>query len=259
MIPVIIHDSKTPYRLQRLQHIDFSADYRRGLSQLVQQLKEGDNNPSPIDQDTPANDEQRIHRPKNKLLLLPGAFLVLAGIGAFFYWNGNESTGQAAGSVQSLPVENITGNWNLTAVEPGGSIGKGYLKTETTEAGKLNISSAFQFYYPHQNDTLFLQVFNGFAGCKNCMQQREIKLATEDISIASQHYIISEKEAPGGSRARDTLASKGYNQSIRTSCILQFTDSANAVIKVQSAETITLNSGFVLQPFTYTFRFRKTD
>ncbi len=39
VIPVILTDSKTPFRIKRLQHIDFTASYERGLRHLVQELK----------------------------------------------------------------------------------------------------------------------------------------------------------------------------------------------------------------------------
>ncbi|RYF90675.1 MAG: toll/interleukin-1 receptor domain-containing protein, partial [Chitinophagaceae bacterium] len=39
VIPVIYHDSKTPFRLQRLQHIDFTKDYEAGLANLLAELR----------------------------------------------------------------------------------------------------------------------------------------------------------------------------------------------------------------------------
>src|SRR5690606_6868866 len=39
VIPLIVHDSKTPFRLQRLQHVDFTRDYNTGLAQLIRELK----------------------------------------------------------------------------------------------------------------------------------------------------------------------------------------------------------------------------
>src|SRR6478736_609678 len=39
VIPVIYKDSKTPFRIQRLQHIDFSKDYATGLVNLINELK----------------------------------------------------------------------------------------------------------------------------------------------------------------------------------------------------------------------------
>jgi len=40
VIPLIVVDSKTPYRLQRIQHIDFTTNYKKGLAQLVKELKD---------------------------------------------------------------------------------------------------------------------------------------------------------------------------------------------------------------------------
>ena len=39
VIPLICVDSKTPYRLARLQHLDFTKDYSAGLAQLVAELE----------------------------------------------------------------------------------------------------------------------------------------------------------------------------------------------------------------------------
>ena len=39
VIPLIVHDSKTPFRLQRIQHIDFEKKYEDGLKQLLSELK----------------------------------------------------------------------------------------------------------------------------------------------------------------------------------------------------------------------------
>ena len=39
VIPIIYHDSKTPFRLQRLQHVDFTKDYETGLVNLIRELK----------------------------------------------------------------------------------------------------------------------------------------------------------------------------------------------------------------------------
>ncbi len=39
VIPLVVHDSKTPFRLQRLQHISFTKDYNSGLTLLTNELK----------------------------------------------------------------------------------------------------------------------------------------------------------------------------------------------------------------------------
>jgi hypothetical protein len=39
VIPVIVKDSKTPFRIQRLQHVDFTKDYNSGLTHLITELQ----------------------------------------------------------------------------------------------------------------------------------------------------------------------------------------------------------------------------
>ena len=39
VIPVIYKDSKTPFRIKRLQHIDFTVSYYKGLANLVHELR----------------------------------------------------------------------------------------------------------------------------------------------------------------------------------------------------------------------------
>lgn len=41
VIPVIIDNSKTPFRISRLQHIDFTNDYKKGFADLIVNLKSG--------------------------------------------------------------------------------------------------------------------------------------------------------------------------------------------------------------------------
>lgn len=257
VIPIIIHDSKTPYRLQRLQHIDFSVDYNRGLADLVSELEEAGGNMSWSAEGIAGNSS--VSSSSKKLVPVVIAVLLLAIAGAGYYFIGNKKSVATPGTEQesSLAAANVTGSWQLESVTPAATLGEGYLKIEATETNKLNIRSAFQFYYPQTNDTLFLQVFNGLAGCKNCEMHRNMKLETEDAAIGSQQYTVAKKQI-AGKEVRDTLASRGSNQSIRATCTLQFTDDNNAVIKVQSTETIKLNSGIVLEPFVYTFGFTKT-
>ncbi|MDN3676949.1 TIR domain-containing protein [Flavobacterium paronense] len=38
IIPVLLNDCKAPFRLRRLQHIDFTLDYKKGLSQLLEAI-----------------------------------------------------------------------------------------------------------------------------------------------------------------------------------------------------------------------------
>lgn len=262
VIPVIIHDSKTPYRLQRLQHIDFSTDYNLGLSHLVNELKESSNKmPEPVLDNIAVKEQTKPATTKKSTFLFIGAALLILILPAVFYLAGNKKsiTTPVTNTEQALALGDVAGSWQLTGVEPAATLGQGYLKIEATDTKKLDISSSFQFYYTQNNDTLFLSVFNGLAGCKNCELQQEMKLVTEDAAIGSQKYSVLKTNVPGKGKAGDTVANQGFNQSIKASSILQFTDSKNAVIKVQSREAVTLNSGLVLEPFVYSFRFKKAE
>lgn len=42
VIPLIVVDSKTPFRIQRIQHVDFTRDYDSGLKKLIQELQSAD-------------------------------------------------------------------------------------------------------------------------------------------------------------------------------------------------------------------------
>lgn len=44
VIPLIVVDSKTPFRIQRIQHVDFTKDYGNGLKKLIQELQTADTN-----------------------------------------------------------------------------------------------------------------------------------------------------------------------------------------------------------------------
>lgn len=79
VIPVIYHDSKTPYRLQRIQHIDFSKNYDDGLASLTRELK-GDFHPQP---ESVLNSATSI--PLNrKYIYLGGGFLIAIALVLFF-------------------------------------------------------------------------------------------------------------------------------------------------------------------------------
>ncbi|MBX2922090.1 MAG: toll/interleukin-1 receptor domain-containing protein [Chitinophagaceae bacterium] len=44
VIPLIVVDSKTPFRIQRIQHVDFTQDYDTGLKKLIQELQNAGTN-----------------------------------------------------------------------------------------------------------------------------------------------------------------------------------------------------------------------
>lgn len=44
VIPLIVVDSKTPFRIQRIQHVDFTSDYDSGLKRLIKELQNAEQN-----------------------------------------------------------------------------------------------------------------------------------------------------------------------------------------------------------------------
>lgn len=120
VIPVIYHDSKTPFRLQRLQHIDFTKDYQAGLSDLVSELK--GTNPT---QAQPANtwiDPNPASAPAKRkfTLLLSLALVIVAAVAGFamFYLTGNKQAItpiSAVDSTTSNPVKPDSGKESIPA------------------------------------------------------------------------------------------------------------------------------------------------
>lgn len=109
VIPLIVVDSKTPYRLQRLQHIDFTTNYQKGLVQLVKELKV---EASPIvfeENSYPSISTTKgsfIKKHRN-LILLASLIVVAISIGLFFINKSNTSE----------PVQNeITSNTNDSTI-----------------------------------------------------------------------------------------------------------------------------------------------
>jgi TIR domain len=312
VIPIIFHDSKTPFRLQRLQHIDFTISYEKGLVNLINELKS-----DPVAESSQPNDRsefQRLARPyftKSSRLILLITILLIITAGAFIYSinnkkelnsttdkivNLNDTTHDGnlvdaepkAASKKENPVmretvenkrkiqankkdlnkppdkivnlnETFAGNWELVDVEPKVKSKRGYLKIEVTEEKKVSIKSFFQFYYFKTNDTAFLSVFNGFAGCTSCLLQNGMKITAEDIAIGSQQYQILKEARPGEGKAGDTIMSAGSNKSIRASVTLNFINNKTAQIKVERPDAVPLSNGIVMDPFVYSFRFIKTD
>ena len=71
VIPLIVKDSKTPFRIQRIQHVDFTKDYDDGLKKLTEELQNADTN-------TFAETSQTITPPKTLLQKYTGWLLAAA-------------------------------------------------------------------------------------------------------------------------------------------------------------------------------------
>jgi len=308
VIPLIVHDSKTPFRLQRIQHIDFEKKYEDGLNQLLSELKAKKNDTAFTTGEARANNISDKPFYKKYAKLMVAAIGVLIIITAFIlYFVSNKKmpgkkevpTAMAVDSnkvnvetpavepkeeitnepstkktsernaVASSPskkantpvnlIEAFEGNWQLADVAPKTKSHNGYLKIQALGDGKVSIRSYMQFYYFKANDTSFLTVFNGFAGCASCALKDNMKLEVEDISVGSQAYKTLKEDEQGGGKAGDTVMNAGSNKSIRASVTLHLTDDKTAVIKVQQTKATALSYGLVLQPFEYSFTFAKAE
>ncbi|HEX5026952.1 MAG TPA: hypothetical protein VFV68_16840, partial [Agriterribacter sp.] len=295
------------FRIQRLQHVDFTKSYEAGLTHLISELK-GHATPDELQpQDRMALEklEKSFYAKHARLMVI--AIALLAVMAAVILYsirykgtiiNENTTMISAADSISGdnemtnvepdtqkntaeVPVsgetklktgskgkkinsrlnlvETFAGEWKLADVEPKAKSQTGYLKIEPIDEKKAKISSYVQFYYPKSNDTSYLSVFNGFAGCSSCVLQEEMKIAAEDIAIGSQTYKILKEDQTGGGKAGDTVMSAGANKSIRAAVTLHLVNNTIAIIKVQQTASTPLSYGLVLEPFTYTFRFSKVD
>jgi hypothetical protein len=324
VIPLIVRDSKTPFRLQRLQHINFTHDYNAGLTQLISELKGQSAVP-----DSRANKSEvlkTIEKPFNLkyatlILIITSLVIVFAaiiytakdnnlplvandtvhantvtnepgavsekdtvlpekkyeknekipaknkevsapmdtkGLATTTTNSNNKEVKKPANNSVSLQ-ETFAGDWQLIDVEPKAKSVKGYLKIEPIDENKVTIKSYFQFYYFPANDTSYVSVFNGFAGCASCILSGQMKITAEDIAVGSQTYRTLKTDEPGGGKFGDTILNAGANKSIRAAVTLHLINNKTAVIKVQRPVSTELSYGLVLQPFVYSFKFTKTD
>ncbi len=85
VIPLIYVDSKTPFRLKRLQHIDFTKDYKAGLAQLANELGSGATGLAYLhDTDSAVSTQERPVKTRIPLIAGVVAGIVLLMIAVFF-------------------------------------------------------------------------------------------------------------------------------------------------------------------------------
>ena len=337
VIPVISIDSKTPFRLKRLQHIDFTKDYNTGLALLINELEGNTIAATYLQEETKpvAIFNKPVNSKYTALPLIVGALVILIAA-LYFFTSKNKSTSTAlteqanvaqdtattnpaitAAERHALPknyvdtnegaIKSVTpiitkkkaitktsnganqktqgqtstvlpgktaataapesdnlnelyaGDWRLVSVEPKAQSQRGYLKIEVQDEKKVSIKSYMQFYYPERKATSYLTIFNAFANCNSCVLNNDVKLIAEDIAVGSRTIKTLKEDQPGGGKAGDVIMDANSNKSIRASVALHFIDENNAVIKVKQPVTIALSHELMLEPFVYTFRFRKND
>jgi hypothetical protein len=330
VIPLIYVDAKTPFRLNRLQHIDFTKDYHTGLALLMKELESAEQALAyAADKETPQTSIKKPVRARLPLTAGLIAGIAVLIIAVFFVFTKeknapvemisaalpadtltgtqNQSTPDTAttaaeevaekpstengstivpkkidrvkkGAVAPVNVKTVpavtatpsedngrnlnslvAGNWRLTGVEPAAESQRGYLKIEAADGNKATIKTYVQFYYPEKEASSYLTVFNAFAGCTSCEVSREMKLTTEDVAIASRTIKKLAEDGPDGRKAEEVIMDASANKSVGGTVSLQFVDNNTAVIRIKQSRTITLANELVLEPFEYTFRFKKSD
>jgi len=263
VIPVIIHNSETPFRIKRLQYVNFINNYEKGLAELLNNLK---NQPlvenAVIKNDEAKNIDSSFTKKYKWLIATIAAVIVVAVL--FIFNNKKDSnislnkTSQQADTSIDL-YKTFPGNWQLVSISPEAKERKGYLKIEATDNNKVNIKSSFQFYYTRTNDTAFLDVFNGYAECLSCELQNEMKFTDNRIDIATHTYKILRKAEKGVGKAGDTVMNIGSNNAIHALLTLHLINKDSAIISVQKNDTAKLAYRFTVAPFKYDFAFKKTE
>ncbi len=251
VIPVIINESKAPFRIKRLQHISFIDNYEAGLKNLKDNLS-GAALPE-------LNDKSFEKKPLSNIIsskYLIGLLLLVVLVTAIFYFmrSGNNTSNKT--DVPVITNEDFTGNWVLASMDPDMTERKGYLKIEDAGNGKLNIKTSVQFYYKRTNDTAYLDVFNAFAQCNGCMLKDEITLDDKQVDVGAHRYIILKENEPGKGKAGDTVLNAGLNKAVRAVVTLHLTKE-NVFIKIAAADSTDASYGIIIPPFAYTFFFKK--
>ena len=183
----------------------------------------------------------------------------------------NSGTPEIKKSVDKIPAdktpvdkivnlhETFVGKWQLSGVDPAPKSYSGYLNIEEIDDKRVKILSNFQFYFFKKNDTAFFNVFNGFVSCASCVLKNELPITDNDVAFGTQTYKVLKETQPGVGNAGDVLLDAGGNSSITASVTLQLINKNTVVIKVQKPVPTPISGGFVVKPFTYTFRFTKRE
>lgn len=313
VIPLIVKDSKTPFRVQRIQHIDFTRDYETGLNKLIRELQTSSVNTFVETSQVIPHRKPFFQKNAGWLTVALGAVIITMAV----LWYNSVHREMLIGEVKKANNETVTtqddntstdntivagdtqairsvrkiepsaeskkktiagekadrssakkaaidltamgGDWELSQVDLKVRTFDGYLKITPAGDKKFNIRSHLRFFYIQPKDTMFLSIFNAFAGCSDCLLEDELDLAVEDIAIGSQVYSILKHDQEGVGKAGDTVMDRGANKSIRGTAVLQFTGNKTAVIKVARSTPVTLEGGLVLKPFAYLFTFKKLE
>lgn len=123
VIPLIVVDSKTPFRIQRIQHVDFTRDYQWGLKKLIQELQDAE--AGTFVEPPQAIAPQKAFLQKYKGWLLIAAAVIAVVIAALWY---------NAGSRQTLTADINNTNSNKPVAQEDTATGDNAVTVIETEA-----------------------------------------------------------------------------------------------------------------------------
>ncbi|MEO6221295.1 MAG: hypothetical protein ABIO81_12760, partial [Ginsengibacter sp.] len=142
VIPVILIDSKTPFRLQRLQHIDFTKDYNFGLAHLLNELK--DLTAAEALQPEELKPVMKVDKPfykKYARLLLIIASLVIIIAAAIIYTSTNKKAINEENDKIAASNDTINSDRKSVDVEPEAPLKKEALTINGMDEKKVTIES----------------------------------------------------------------------------------------------------------------------
>ena len=261
VIPVLISESKAPFRIKRLQYINFINNYEAGLQSLKDNLSG-----AALPDVSNGNFKEGNPVYKNRSKYLIGLLVLMAAAAGLFYFLRTGTTApetiinneDISNKDSAISKEIFTGNWILTGTQPDMSERKGYLKIEDGDNGKLNIKTSVQFYYPKTNDTAYHEVFNAFAECKNCVFKNEIEITDKQVDVGSHRYMILKEDEPGKGKAGDTVLNAGLNTAVKASVVLHLSKD-KVLLTINKKDSSAASYGITIPPFEYVFSFKKEE
>lgn len=138
VIPLILRDSKTPFRLQRLQHIDFSKNYRTGLSYLINELK------GSVGTEALRAEEVVLIKKTDKPfysryggLLLIIACLVILTLAVIIYTSKNEKIIRVTNNEVVNPKDTVSNDRTVSDIKPQDGLQKNDTKIEQVNEKKI--------------------------------------------------------------------------------------------------------------------------
>jgi len=253
VIPVLINECQTPFRINRLQRISFIENYETGLANLKDNLLHSSLPDLTYDSINKRKKPAGIFRVKYLFLIL---LAVLAIVTVIYFFNPKAKPAKPV--AESLDTEVFIGEWKLKDIDQASTGKRGTLTIDDAGEGKIKILGNLQFYYPKANDTAYFDVFNAYAACSSCALKDEITITDKQVDVGAHKYSILKESQQGVGKAGDTVLNAGMNTTVPASVILHLMNKDSSItIIINHRDSTTASYGMVIPPFKYSFSFKK--